>query len=93
MDIPIVTELTPYLDAFIEVDPKESRFVPDSLTPRLPLEPNMFYRHDHTTIEVRTVEGCKNTIVGTFTTRDFQKRTGISVCIFTIILSKLESFN
>lgn len=72
-----MTEIAPYLDALIDTDPKESRFIPDNLTPRLSLEPNIFYRHDNTTIEVRTVEGCKNTIVDTFTTKEFHKRTGI----------------
>lgn len=86
MESPVVTEIAPYLDALIDTDPKESRFIPDNLTPRLSLEPNIFYRHDNTTIEVRTVEGCKNTIVDTFTTKEFHKRTGIYVCIFIILL-------
>jgi hypothetical protein len=69
----ITEEFSPLNNAFAVNDPSVTKFIPNRLIPGRLLEPNLLYRHDHNTIEVRFVNGCQQSVCGTLTANDFSR--------------------
>ncbi|GAB5586612.1 hypothetical protein Unana1_01512 [Umbelopsis nana] len=85
----ITEEFSPLNNAFAVNDPSVTKFIPNRLIPGRLLEPNLLYRHDHNTIEVRFVNGCQQSVCGTLTANDFSRmleRTVEIVAVSSFIL-------